>query len=185
MASPAYTGVTDDYLSDPNPANNYGTNTDLAVSGYADSGANMYRPVIRFDLSSITSGTTITNAKLYVFAYDQTAWRGSSGYYGVYPLTRGFTESQVTWTIAATGTNWTTPGGDFNATADAQASKQGVAGVWYAFDVTSRVQSMVNTPSGNYGWVLKCTDETLHNQDNFVSSNNTDLVHRPKLVVNY
>ena len=117
--------------------------------------------------------------------YDPAGLRGSTGYYGVYPLTRAFTENQVTWNIAATGINWTTVGGDFNGTADATAAKQGVAGVWYAFDVTSRVQSMVNTPSGNYGWVIKCTDENLHNQEYFTSANNSDVIHRPKLVVNY
>ena len=108
--------------------------------------------------------------------------RGSTGYYGVYPLTRAFNESQVTWTIAATGTNWTTAGGDFGL-ADTQAAKQGVAGVWYVFSVTSRVQGWITTPSSNYGWIVKCTDENLHNQDYFVSSNNTDTVHRPKLCI--
>ncbi len=180
----SYTGVTDSYMSDPSPTNNYGTSTKLSVTGYSDQGASMYRPIMRFDVSSISTSTTITSAKLYVYAYDASAIRGSTGYYGVYPLTRGFTENQVTWTIAATGTNWTTLGGDFG-TVDAQAAKQAVAGVWYVFDVTSRVQGWITTPSGNYGFVLKCTDESVHNQDNFTSSNNTDTVHRPKLVVNY
>jgi hypothetical protein len=102
----------------------------LAVCGYADQGlTNRYRPIIRFDLSSIPTSTTINSAKV--------------------------------------------------------AFKQPQAGIWYAFNVKSRVQCWVTAPSSNYGWVLKCTDENRHNQDYFTSANNTDTIHRPRLVVNY
>ena len=164
---------------------NYGTNTKLAICGYADQGlTNRMRPILRFDLSSIAPGTTVSNATLYLYAYDQTQWRGDTGWYGIYPLTRSFTESQVTWTIAATGTNWTTAGGDFNSTADATSSKKASASVWYAFNVTSRAQGWINTPASNYGWTINCTDESLHNQDYFTPSDNSDTTHRPKLVIN-
>ena len=32
--------------------------------------------------------------------------------------------------------------------------------------------------------MVKCTDENLHNQDYFTSSDNADTTHRPKLVIN-
>ncbi len=182
-----YTGCTDSYMSAGAPTTNYGTNTKLFACGYADQGAgNRIRPILKFDVSSIPTSTTISSATLFVYSYDTAQVRGSFNFYGLYPVTRSWTESQVTWNIAATGINWTTPGGDYTATtADATAYKQASAGVWYAFDVTGRVQGWVTTPAGNYGWVLKVTDENQHNQDYFTSSNNTDTIHRPRLVVNY
>jgi hypothetical protein len=180
----SYTGCRDNYMNAANATTDYGTSTKMTVCGYADGGlTNRQRPLVRFDLSSITPGTTITRATLYVFSYDLSLVRGSTGYYGLYYLTRDWNETQSTWNLAATGINWTTAGGDFNAAADAQAAKQSAAGVWYAFDVTSRVQGWINNGSTNYGWVLKCTDENLHNQDAFNSSAASDAWRRPKLVV--
>ncbi len=180
----SYTGVADSYMLAGGPTTNYGSSVRLTVCGYADLGAgNVMRPVIKFDLSAIPTNATIGGATLYVYSYDAAAVRGSSGTYGLYPLTRAFVENQVTWNVAATGTDWTTAGGDFSGTADATADKEGTAGVWYAFDVSSRVQDMISDPSSNYGWIIKCTDEDLHNQDRFSSSDNSDVQHRPKLVI--
>jgi hypothetical protein len=177
-----YTGCSDSYMSAGSPTNNYGTNTRMSVTGYADQGAtNVQRGLVKFDVSSIPSGTTIARATLYLYSYQVT---GSTGYYGAYALTRNFTANGVTWNTYD-GTNaWTTAGGDFNGTADGTSPKQSVANVWYAFDVTSRVQQWINNPSSNYGWVIKCTDENLHNQDYFYQSDYaTDTSLRPKLVV--
>ena len=75
-------------------------------------------------------------------------------------------------------------GGDVESTPDAQAAKQTTTGVWYAFDVTSRVQNFIANPNNNNGWVVKCTTSTLHNQDYFYSSEEaTYTTLRPKLVV--
>ena len=177
-----YGGTTDSYIQQPNPTVNYNSTERMRVCGFGS--GNYQRGIVRFDLSSYAPNSTITSATLYVYAYDQASWRGSTGYYGMYPLTRGFTDSQVTWNIASTGVNWTTAGGDFNGTADGTAPKQGSASVWYQFTVTSRVQSMINGPSGNYGWVLKCTDESLSNQDSFYQASTTNSTYRPKLVIN-
>jgi hypothetical protein len=181
-----YAGCKDSYITAAAPTTNYGGNSRMSVTGYADQGAtNVQRGILRFDLSVIPTGKTITNATLYLYAYDANAVRGSTGYYGVYPLTRSFTDTQTTWNIAATGVNWTTPGGDFSGTADGTAPKQAVAGVWYAFSVTSRVAAWYANSSSNYGWILKCTDENLHNQDNFYQSSTGSTTLRPKLVVTY
>jgi hypothetical protein len=178
----SYTGGNDSYINAAAATTNYGTNTRMTVCGYADQGAtNVQRGLVKFDVTSIPTSTTITRATLYLYSY-QVA--GSSGYYGAYPLTRAFTDTTATWNTYD-GTNaWTTAGGDFNSTADGTSAKQSVAGVWYAFDVTSRVQQWITTPSANYGWVIKCTDENLHNQDLFYTSDYaTDTTLRPKLVV--
>ena len=178
----SYAGCRDSYMNAGAATTNYGTNTRMTVCGYADQGAtNVQRGLVKFDVTSIPTSTTITRATLYLYSYQVT---GSTGAYGAYPLTRTFTDTGATWNTYD-GTNaWTTAGGDFNTTADGTSAKQSVAGVWYAFDVTSRVQQWIATPSANYGWVIKCTDENLHNQDLFYQSDYTvDPTLRPKLVV--
>jgi len=174
-----YTGTSDSYLSAAGPDNNYGLNERMSITGYEDvDPTNRQRGVVRFDLSSFSPGTTITSATLSLYAYDEAAIRGSTGYYGAYRLTTAWSDTACTW-----NSPWTSPGGDFEATPDATAPKQAVALVWYDFDVTTRVQQWIDTPSGNYGWIIKCTDEMLHNQDNLYQSDTTNAQYRPKLEI--
>jgi hypothetical protein len=179
----SYAGTRDAYFS---TGSRYDT-TNLSITGYAAGGAigNIQRAVIRFDLASIPADMAVCEATFSIYAYDASYRRGSSGFYGVYPLTRDWSEAQVTWTLAATGTSWTTPGGDFLATPDGMSPKQGVASVWYSFDCTARVQSWLAGTSSNYGWMVRCTNEDLSNQDRFHSSESAANVagYRPKLVV--
>ena len=49
-------------------------------------------------------------------------------------------------------TRWTTPGGDFNATADATANVGFGTGTWES--LTSRVQAWVDQPASNFGWIV-------------------------------
>ncbi len=75
-------------------------------------------------------------------------------------------------------------GGDCDGTPDATTAKQTSTGVWYAFDVTDRAQDYIAHPNNNNGWVIKCTNPALHNQDYFYSSDEaTYTTLRPKLVV--
>lgn len=174
-----YSGCVDTYLSAASPTSNYGAFERMVVTGYEDQGAvNRQRGLVKFDLTSIPTGTTIQRATLYLYSYDAAQAKGSNGYYGVYPVTTAWAEGSATW-----NSPWSSAGGDFSTTPDATAAKQTGAGVWYAFDVTSRVQQWIATPSSNNGWLVKCTDEMLHNQDYFYQSETSNTGYRPKLVV--
>ena len=174
-----YTGTRDNYMQSSAPDSNFGAYERLRVTGYADVG-DIQRGLARFDLSSVQTGTPIMSATFWLYSYDPTKSLGSTGFYGAYRLTCDWGEMASTW-----NSPWTTPGGDFESTPDATAPKQPPSAVpcWYSFDVTSRVQQWINDPSGNYGWVIKCTDEYSHNQDQFYQSDAADAVHRPKLVI--
>ncbi len=179
-----YTGTKDNYTEASSATTNYGSNSRMRICGYADGGiTNVQRGFIRFDVSSIPAGTTITSAKLYLYAYDQTYLRGSTGFYAVYPLTRTWDEMTSCWNLAQTGTNWTTPGGDFLSTPDGTSPKQAVINVWYPFSVTARVQAWINGGSTNYGWCVRCLDEDNHNQDCFYQLDTPNAAQRPTLVV--
>jgi hypothetical protein len=179
-----YTGCSDNYMEASAPTTAYGDRERMRICGYADSDPlNRQRALVKFDLSSIPAGTQLTRATLYLYAYDEASRRGSTGYYGAYPLTRTWQEIGSCWNLAATGTSWTTPGSDFVPTADALSPKFGYVDVWYPFNVTARVQSWLNGTSTNYGWCIKVDDENRHNQDLFYSSDSPSAPFRPKLVL--
>ena len=146
---------------------------------------NIQRGLLSFDVTSIPAGTSILSAKAHACTAANLAQiKGTTGAYGLHPVTQELDRSGACWNNYASGAAWTTAGGDFvrppmpppRGTARSQCG-------WYAFDVTSRVQAWINSPAGNYGWVVKATDEMPSNQDEFASSDygNADL--QPKLVV--
>ncbi|HUW81451.1 MAG TPA: Calx-beta domain-containing protein, partial [Phycisphaerae bacterium] len=173
--------TADTYLSQPAPDIAYGTGYErMRVCGYADIGDNRERGLVRFDLSSIPAGTNITNATLWLWSYNPPQVKGDTGYYGAYRVTSDWTEGGSTWNVP-----WGTPGGDFEVTEDGLAPKQSAAQApcWYSFNLTARAQQWIDNPSGNYGWIIKCTDEMLHNQDEFYQKETGNAQYRPNLVV--
>ncbi len=172
-----YTGCKDNYIYVNSPTTNNGTRSLMRVTGYT---TDLQRPLVRFDLSSIPAGVSVTRATLWLYSNNPPQVKGSTGFYGAYKLTKDWGETTSTW-----NTPWTTPGGDFLATPDAEAAKQSAAAApcWYAFDVTARVQAWIEAPSDNYGWLIKCTNELLSNQDEFASSDSPDPAFFPKLII--
>jgi hypothetical protein len=176
-----YNGCLDSYID--YTSTNWGSSERMTICGWADQGiANVQRGIITFDVSSL-AGKSVTRATLSLFSYNDSQRKGSTGFYGAYKVTSDWTYNQCNWTLAKTGVPWITGGGDFLASPDATAPKQGVAQVWYSFDVTARVQAWIADGSDNYGWLIKCTDENLHNQDWLYQSDTSNAAYRPKLVV--
>ncbi len=177
-----YSGEVDSYITQAATTTNYGTFERMVVTGYGS--GNYQRGILKFDVSSIPAGTTITGAVLSLYSYYPAQTKGTTGAYGVYPVTRAWSDSQTTWNNATTSVAWTTAGGDFSATPDATSPKQGTAAMcWYPWDVTARVQAWINTPAGNLGWLVKCTDESKSNQDYFYQADTANASLRPKLVI--
>ncbi|HUW85235.1 MAG TPA: DNRLRE domain-containing protein, partial [Phycisphaerae bacterium] len=180
-----YSGTEDTYLSAGGPDSAYGDGYDrMTVTGYADLGPeNVNRGLVKFDLTGIPAGTVITSAKLWLYSYDDAQAMGSTGFYGAYRLTTNWVENSATWNSSDTGVPWTTAGGDFEATPDGTVAKQTGGLIWYTIDVTTRVQDWIDNPANNLGWIIKCTDEDLHNQDRFYQSEGLNAGNRPKLIV--
>jgi hypothetical protein len=99
----------------------------------------------------------------------------------LHPLTKSFTETGATWSTYDGVNGWSTPGGDCSAAhVDVSAADNGR---WYAFDITSMLKDSNRADLVAHGLLLKLLDDTTAPAAttglNFVSSENTDTMHRP------
>jgi hypothetical protein len=159
----------DSWLNGSLTTTNYGSTTTMRVD-FTSTAPGNGRAVVKFDLSSIPSGATVTGVTLHLTVTGASS-KGSTRSVGVYSLTRDWVESQVTWTRAQTGTNWTTLGGDYTATALATTSVTGLAQYsWTSASLITAVQGWVTTPANNYGLLLGNGSTTSTGRKDFGTS---------------
>jgi hypothetical protein len=93
----------------------------------------------------------------------------------------------ATWLHAVSpGELWSTPGGDFVATASASRSVSGIGTYqWGGNGLVADVQSWLDDPSGNFGWVLLGDETAVPSAKRFNSAENLDEATRPLLIVDF
>lgn len=140
-------------------------------------GNNFRRALIKFDLSSIPVGATITNVTLMVNVSSDSPGAGTETY-RIHGLTKDWGEGtslgggtgapavapDATWNQAMFGTSsWTTPGGDFTASvASLNISGIGNRTFLSTSNFVSLVQEWLDNPASNNGLIL-IGDETISN----------------------
>jgi hypothetical protein len=175
-----YSGTSDASLRSDATTTNYGSATTLLIDGSPD-----YATVIKWDLSSIPAGKQITAATITMNVTDR-----SSGTYELYALRRPFVESEVTWTRASVGVNWSTAGAN-NTTTDREStilapvapSATGLRTFTLNASGLAKLQQWVNTPSSNNGFII--LDYGIADGADFSSSEATTFSNRPKLTITY
>lgn len=172
-----FSPAVDNVISQSTPSTNYGSALNTTISG----GINLIqRPIMRFDLSAIPTNATVTSAALI--------WIKSGGDASIvnvsaHQITNPWTETGSIWTQRQAATNWTTAGGDFNATAAATVAI-GNNGT-YTYSIPTLVQNWINNPATNYGLLMKQVSETSGGEKYFHSKEVTDATLRPSLIVTY
>jgi RHS repeat-associated protein len=157
-------GVTDTTLSSAQPTANLDTvSRDTVGQKWLEAGNNdptygKTRAALKFDTSAIPTTATVLESRLFLWGAETTT--GSNGaIYELHGLNKDFNETQATWNNAATGTAWTTAGGDYSSTvSDTIGTVSDVGRHWW--DATSLTQGWTRTPSSNHGALIKLKDET-------------------------
>ncbi|MCP2323432.1 RHS repeat-associated protein [Hamadaea flava] len=145
------------------------------------------RGLVKFtNLTGVPANANVVGAELemwntYLYPGDVT-----NGKADVHRLTRAFDETTATWNSAASGTAWTTPGGDYDPTAESYFDGFTNDPEWESWTVTNTVKSWLTTPTSNYGFLLKMRDESVSTQRNMLlSSEAAEPMLRPTLRVTY
>jgi hypothetical protein len=166
------------------------------------------RGLIAFDIAgSIPAGSTVTSVQLRlhmsktigpdaIFELHQAVadWgegtsvgtRGEGG--GAPATTNDATWLNTFWDDSGSPPTWANPGGDFLSTPTASTSIAGVG--YYTFDASNTlvadVQSFLDYPQGNFGWVVTAQDETaIGYAKRFDTKENTNPMFRPLFTVEF
>ncbi|MEO9258438.1 MAG: DNRLRE domain-containing protein [Crocinitomicaceae bacterium] len=158
-----------------------GTDIDLPIAAWTFGGpSGTDRVAIGFDLSSISSSSTIVSAKLYLYGSSTLPSGGHSTTSGsndviVQRITSNWNENSVAWSTqpSVSSINQVTMPASTSAYED------------YIVDVKNLVEDMKNDPSNSFGFMFKLATEVKYRRMDFCSSNHPDSTKHPKLVVVY
>ncbi|MEZ4959932.1 MAG: DNRLRE domain-containing protein, partial [Saprospiraceae bacterium] len=186
--------AADTDIDQASPTKNWGGCTGIYLNG---SSSALDHPMIKFDLSGIPAGATITSATMTLVKIGGGATGGTGNSstavnVSAHQITNAWTEGTsscygsttvANWTQRQSGTNWTTAGGDYNATAENTISVAGDGA--YSWNIPNMVQSWVNNPSNNQGVLLKMETEPTAFYKVFASRENSTVDNRPVLTITY
>ncbi|MFF3871359.1 DNRLRE domain-containing protein [Streptomyces sp. NPDC001978] len=157
-------GVTDTTLSSGQPTVNqdaiqsFGVGQKWLEVGNNSTTYGKARAALKFTTSDIPTTATVLESRLFMWGAETTT-DTDGAIYELHGLNRDFNETQATWNSAATGTAWTTPGGDYSGTVSDTVAQVSEVGRHY-WDATSLTQGWVKTPTSNHGALVKLKDET-------------------------
>lgn len=157
------TPVADAWIGEKKDKENHGTDQSIFV--HSRTGGQNMRSLIRFDLSAIPAGCTVSRATLRLYATSA----DSSRVVDVYRVSGSWTETDVAWRNQP-------------ATVGAPASQPAGPG-WRSWSVTVQVQAMF--AGSNHGFLLR--DETENNVSDpqeYVSREGA-AANRPQLIVDW
>jgi hypothetical protein len=81
---------------------------------------------------------------------------------------------------------WNAPGGDYSPASSGETSLGGIGFYnWSTTDMRSDVQSWLDSPGGNFGWLLLGLEDMGRSAKRLNTHEHTDAQTRPTLIVNY
>jgi hypothetical protein len=175
IAGVPYTGTQDTQIKKSQPSSNFSTSTDCRVDGNADEQSCL----IRWDLSSLPSTSTVLAACLWVQVTDPSVRT-------IEPprLTRAWSETQATWLSASSGVAWEKAGAKGATDRDGatityiKSTEPGTS--LYAISA-SVVQGWITTPASNFG--ISIANSAAFDGLSIASSEAANTNDRPALLV--
>jgi hypothetical protein len=196
------TSVTEDStLYSDNTSDNAGGADRMRVGATLAHGSR--RALIKFDVSGAPSGSIVTSVALTLLMVEAPATGPANTPQSLHRVTNSWVEGNgigsgaggqviagtVTWNSREHGSLlWTSPGGDFTATASATATVGNVTFqpvTWADMGLVADVQAWLNAPSQNFGWVLIGDETTLQSARGYAASEDLATANQPVLVVTY
>jgi hypothetical protein len=139
--------------------------------------------LIRWNISSIPSNAVVQSASITVNISNET-----NQAYEIYSVLRPWVETQVSWSVAATGNSWGSPGAQ--GAADRGTTVLGTITGDVGFVTINlnaagiaQVQQWVSNSATNNGIIIQ--DYAATNGLDFASSEATTVANRPRLTVTY
>ena len=176
------------------PDENLGNSTNLTVQ-HNTNNTYTHKPLIKFDLSSISSTSLCSSATLYLYRTD--AGGGTTNTIVIWSISSGngdWTETGATWNKKDGINNWAgsvgleTDGTDYESTSigSFSSTNNSAVGTEYICELTpSRIKNWFGESNTNYG-ILICGTENFDGANHFfASSDHATEAYRPKLVVLY
>lgn len=192
--------AADNTLYEPASANLSNGAGEYLFAGRIIRGDNRKRALVRFDLSGIPAGSTITGVQLNLFMsrtiaialpFDlhrvtQSWGEGASDAFGEEGGGTDAAPNDASWLHRFFSTTlWTTPGGDFIAAPSATTLVDQFGPYsWSGSGLVADVQAWLDASAPNHGWIL-LGPEGEHSAKRFNSRENPDLTTRPTLVVTF
>lgn len=195
------------YSDDDTSANGAGSRI---FSGNTDAGAQR-RALLEFDVAgNVPAGATINSVTLQLFVNRSqiagtrtvelrrllTSWsEGPSDPSGQEGGGESAQLGDVTWRYTnydpgnePGSPQWTSLGGDFSATQSAQTTvaAEGTTPTWSSAQMEADVQSWLDAPAGNFGWLLKDTSNSgTGTAKRYGSRENNKVEQRPQLTIDF
>lgn len=136
----------DAFISMQDPNSNYGSGSALSVRNRYGGGGTDYwerNTLVKFDLSSIPHGSTITSATLHLYYYHCIFSNCNGRNLNCRRITSSWDEDTVTWNTRPGSAPGVTDQATVPSTFD-----------WMDWDVTSDVQAIVDGEEDNEGWQI-------------------------------
>jgi len=166
----------------------------------SNGGTTFRRALIRFDLSAIPPGSTVTSVQLRMYMsqgqggtrshalHRMSASWGEAGSFSFGGAGAPAQTGDATWIHRSwPGTPWATPGGDFVSAPSATQNVSGIA--WYTWGSTGAlvadVQSWVSDPAQNFGWMLRGDESQERTAKRFDSRQSSNPNTKPQLIVTF
>lgn len=195
----SFTSVSDNTLLEDSTGSLSNALGGGVFAGVTNSGEKR-RALVRFDLSTIPAGSTITSVTLRMNCEQSS---GVAAPFSVHRVTASWgegtsngglsgggaasTTGDATWIHRFFNTeNWTTPGGDFISTASASINIQDLGFYeWTGAGLVADAQAWVNDPEMNFGLLIKSNEVASRTGKRF-GSRETSIPDRiPKLIVEF
>ena len=198
LVSSADTVIRQDQTGD-----NFGAYTRIWVGHNSNPSNALRRGLIKFDLSTIPEGATITAASLQMRAMDSHQVASNFGLYRTLVNWNEGTKTgkgggaasagEATWTNRVTGTSaWGAAGGqagvDYKSAASASLSIANVGLYTWVSNpaVVADVQFWSNNRTQNFGWFVISSGETVtQSVTRFATREDATAANRPQLLVTY